>query len=382
MSKKKQQKISVAHADSSQVQSVLEKFHTIAQELHSSTNQKEAEAALTAITGISEANQMALLKNLSKERDTDAADVLLGINELSPIKNVRKEARRSLIRLEEARIYPQWQPPIVRTPAIGAVQTSTNPPRFWKGIVTDSRDVGEVQLLLLWEQGNDYREVRVLGFLLEFWHDGIKDFFTAVESKRSIDKLLSQTMAQVKTLDCSLAKGRRLILEALEVNKKHHAAPHRDYRLNLSLVNQLVLENPDIGEEEEKDADVDEESDEAVISLADLAPAAVVTNFVEAWVDGDYDIAYELLSEDSSLREGLTEEEWVERVVPRLEQDRERVVQRRVGEVIRALARLAVRRGAAVRGRVVDHGDGDGREDRHRAECHHEDDSGLLAKTF
>src|SRR5438128_4971316 len=206
MSKKKQQKISIGHADSSQVQAVLEKFHGIARELHSSTNQKEAEAALAAITSLSEANQMALLKTLSKERETDAADVLLGINELSPIKNVRKEARRSLIRLEEARIYPQWQPPIVRTPAIAAVQLSTNPPRFWKGIVTDSLDVGEAQLLLLWEQGDDYREVRVLGFLLEFGHDGIKDFFTAVESKRSIDKLISQTMEQVRTIDCSLAK--------------------------------------------------------------------------------------------------------------------------------------------------------------------------------
>ena len=39
--------------------------------------------------------------------------------------------------------------------------------RFWKGYVTNSRSVGEVQLLLLWEQGEGYRDVRVLGFLLD-----------------------------------------------------------------------------------------------------------------------------------------------------------------------------------------------------------------------
>src|SRR5439155_7945095 len=140
---KKDHKVSISQADEAQAQALLGQFHQIAKELHTSTDQKQAETVLTPVTNLSEAAQMALLKALSKEHHTDAADVLTAINELSPNKNIRKEARRSLIHLEGARIYPQWQAPIDRVPPIAALEVSANPPRFWKGVVTDSRDVGE-----------------------------------------------------------------------------------------------------------------------------------------------------------------------------------------------------------------------------------------------
>src|SRR5438105_15413868 len=116
MTKKKDQKISVSQADEAQARSVLGQFHQIAKELHSSTDQKAAESALTAISSMPEAAQIAFVKALSRERHTDAADVLIAINELSPGKNIRKEARRSLIRLEQEKIYPQRDSTIHRTP--------------------------------------------------------------------------------------------------------------------------------------------------------------------------------------------------------------------------------------------------------------------------
>ncbi len=94
MSKKKVQKVTVSQADEAQAQEVLEQFHTLAGELRSSKNQQEAEAALSTITGLPEAAQVALLLALSKERHSDAADVLIAINQLSPEKSIRKEARR------------------------------------------------------------------------------------------------------------------------------------------------------------------------------------------------------------------------------------------------------------------------------------------------
>jgi len=309
MTKKKVQKVSVSQPDEAEAQPQLGRFHQVAQKLHSTNNQEQAEAAITAITSMSEGAQVALLKALSREHHTDAADVLSAINQLSPIKDIRKEARRSLIRLEQDRIYPQWEAPVDRTPAIVMqnMYVSSTPPRFWKGIVTDSRDAGEVQLMLFWEQGDTYRDVRVLGFLLEFWHDGVKDFFTSIQSKRSVDKLMGELQATVETLDCSLAKGRRLIQEALDVNKKHSTIPHKDYRLHASLVNQLVLEAPGIDEEEE------EENDSSPLDLNNLEPDQVVTGFVDSWAGGDYKFAYNLLADDSPLREGLTEEQWIER---------------------------------------------------------------------
>src|SRR6266436_7922277 len=133
MASKEDSSQAISQEDAAQVQDVLGQIHNIAKNLHSSSDQKEAEAALAAVNSLPEAAQMALLKGLSKEYETDAADVLRAINELSPIKAIRKEARRSLIRLQENRIYPKWSPPV--EPAIRA---SANPPRFWKGVVTQT----------------------------------------------------------------------------------------------------------------------------------------------------------------------------------------------------------------------------------------------------
>ncbi|HAE82986.1 MAG TPA: hypothetical protein DCK85_06320 [Ktedonobacter sp.] len=315
--KKKEQKVTITQEDEAQARAVLEQYHTIAGKLRSSVDQEQEKAALSTVSSLTEAAQMALLKALSREHHTDAADVLNAIYELSPMKSIHKEARRSLIRLEEVRIYPQWEPSVERLSPIDEIRSAaimeeaSYPARFWKGYVTDSRDVGEVQLMLLWEQGKDYKDVRLLGFLLEFWHDGVKDFFTRIESKRSVERLVEQTSTNTDLVDCSLAKGRRLIEEALAVNKKYGTPIHKDFRLSLSLVNKLVLENPDIPDEEEEEEEFEEEIDDDEIS-AQLAPFAVVTGFIEAWASEEYDKAYNYLASDSRLREGLSQDEWVE----------------------------------------------------------------------
>src|SRR5260370_13791034 len=103
---------------------MLAQVHQIANKLHSSVNENEAHDALTDIDTMSEAAQMALLKALSKEHDTDAADVLIAVNELSPIKNVRKEARRSLIRLRQIPVCPHLQPTMPPPPLPSLVTTT------------------------------------------------------------------------------------------------------------------------------------------------------------------------------------------------------------------------------------------------------------------
>ena len=311
--KKKTSQLPVLQEDNTQAQQILERYHEIAESLHASTNQEQAEAVLAEINNMPEGAQMALLKGLSKEHHTDAADVLVAINELSPTKSVRKEARRSLIGLQGVRIYPQWSPPVDRAPA---VQVTSSPLRFWKGKVTDSRDVGEVQLALGFEQEDNPSQVRVFVFLLEFFHDGVKDFFSRTGNKRTADNFFAEMethLTDVETKDCSLAQARRLILEALDVNKRNGTQPHKDYRLNSSLVNQLILEAPDLEEVDLEEEVEPEEEDEDTIDLHGLSPNEVVVNFVEFWVNGDFELAYELLSANSTLREGLSKDDWVER---------------------------------------------------------------------
>ncbi len=282
--------------------------------LRGRVDQQQAESVLSEINTLPERVQIALLKALAKEHHTDAADVLTAISEWSPMKEVRKEARRALIQLEGVRIYPQWKPAVPQ-PLVAPL--SNTPLRFWKGVVTDSRNLGEVQLVLCWEQDND--EIRVLNFLLEFWQDGVKDFFTLVGSKRNAEKLIdsmSDAMPDVKVKACSLAQGRRLLLDALATNKQHGTTPHRDYRNNISLVNRLILEVPDLNEDSVLDDEgyYDFDEDDEELDLQSLEPPQVVAHFVNALFDeDDYERAYDLLAKESPLRGGLSQDVWVER---------------------------------------------------------------------
>ncbi len=236
---------------------------------------------------------MALLKILAREPQADAADISLALNETSPVKDVRKEAKRSLIQLQGAKMYPQWSLPSLPTEQLTPVEVAVvgNAPRFLQGKVTDTRAAGEVQLILAFEQGERYKDVRVFGFLLDFGHEGVHDCFTRIDSKCSFENFMNRMTMElpgIKMKNCSLARGRRMLLEALAVNEKQGTLPHKDYRLNRSLINHLVLENAALDEEiedediedeesdfddEDVDLDIDEEDeDEEPISLHDLSP--------------------------------------------------------------------------------------------------------------
>ena len=276
MASKKQGNSSVQHVDNAQLEHLLEKRHTIAQELHNSTSKAQAESALAELTSIDEQTQLALLKALAKLQDSDAADVLLAINELTPIKAIRKESRRSLIQLAGAKIYPSWTP----QPEPGPTLEFTKPPRFWKGYVTETREDGELELVLCWEQGFEYGEARLMAFMLDFWDTGISNFTTEVGSKRHIETRIGNTRVrysksagrEIRIIDCTLSEGRRLIQEVLSVNAWHGTTPAKEYRQHLPTVEQLILNAPEL----------DEDHGKTFINL-DLEPDEIVGDFIGAW---------------------------------------------------------------------------------------------------
>lgn len=302
MPQRKDRDITVSPETNEQIQQILDNIHAIAQNLHESSNEAQARAALTDINNLPAVTQMALLKALSKQQETEAADILLAINELSDDKIIRKEARRSLIRLEEAKIHPRWQPPVSQAPAISVAVP--NPPRYWKGFVTQSREEGEVQVVLCWEQGFEYGEARMLTFLLDFWEQGLKDFIIEDSTKRNIDARIQQIKAKLPDItlaDCTLAEGRRLIEEALDVNRWRGTTPHEEYRHHLPTVRQLILDAQDAG--------VDR-GDTFINST--LEPDELTATFIGAWALGDYGLTYDMLTRDSSLKEGASRPEWIE----------------------------------------------------------------------
>jgi tetratricopeptide (TPR) repeat protein len=304
MTAKKQVDSSVSQEDNAQIQRLLEQRHEIAEALHSSTSRAQAETALAEFKKIDETGQLALLKALAKQRDTDAADILLAINELTPNKAVRKESRRALIQLAGAKIYPAWTPE--PEPGLTALAVA-NLPRFWKGFVSEKREEGEIELVLCWEQGFEYGEARMMVFRLDFWQEGIKDFWMDVGSKRRIDTRVQElnekfaSTSETKMTDCTLAEGRRLIQEALSVNSWRGTSPHKDYRHYLPTVQQLVLNAPDVGVDRGR-----------TFIKPGLEPDEVGANFIGGWSLGDFGLCFDLLASTSPLREGLSRDEWVD----------------------------------------------------------------------
>src|SRR5215472_4318232 len=253
MTAKNQMDSSVSQGNNPQIQRLLEQRHEIAQELHNSTSKAQAESTLAELTSIDETTQIAMLKALAKLQDSDAADVLLAINELTPNKTIRKESRRSLIQLAGAKIYPSWTP----EPEPGPALEMSKSPRFWKGFVTETREDGELELVLCWEQGFEYGEARLMAFMLDFWDSGISNFSTEVGSKRHIETRIGNTKVryskaagrEIRIQDCTFAEGRRLILEAISVNVWRNTTPAKEYRHHFPTVEQLILNAPELGED-------------------------------------------------------------------------------------------------------------------------------------
>src|SRR3989442_15625850 len=69
--------------------------------------------------------------------------------------------------------------------------------------------------------------------------------------------------------DCPWAEGRRLSKEALSVNTGRGTSPNKDYRHDLPIVRQLVLNAPDVGVDRGR-----------TFINADLVPDEVTDNFI------------------------------------------------------------------------------------------------------
>ena len=302
MSSKKETTIQLSPGEIKQTEDLFSQYPSIAEQLHASQDQAQIEVALTPIMSVSEAVQNALIKSLAKANRSEAADILVAINAFSPQKELRKEARRGLLRLEGSKTRPHWTAPVTQAPAVQLA--SPNPPRFLNGLATRSRESGEIQLILSWEQGYEYSETRMLSFLLDFWHDGVKEFLITTGSKRRVEDEIRELRGQLgenELVPCTLAEGKRLLEEALEVNNWRHVQPAEDYRAQLPLINKLIFQASDVGSDSGQDfiATVMEEQE-------------VVVNFIGAWSFGDYGLAYDLLTTNNTSRDNLTRDEWIQ----------------------------------------------------------------------
>jgi tetratricopeptide (TPR) repeat protein len=313
-----------AQADQEQLQHLLASYQQIGQQLDVAEKTARVEEALSDIFSQSVPTQLAFFKELGKREDVVAANILNAAYHLAPEKEARKEARRSLIQLEGAKIIPEWVPPTPPSFVTLNIASGEKKPRFWQAIYTDSRDIGEVELLVCWYEGEEYEGIRVMGFLLDFWDVGIKEFFTDVMSKRQLEQQIEYTRANfegVKLIKSPLARARLLLEEALEVHRAQGSKLPPEYTHHSHLVRKLILEAPEAhaGNEDEEEVYAEGATPSSKTEVEELfqeffgisQAEDVVRNFLEFWTNGEFIRAYDLLSRESPLKQGLPREEWV-----------------------------------------------------------------------
>jgi hypothetical protein len=216
MSTKKETSTQLSPEENTQVTDLVAGYPQLAQQLLETPDQAHVESVLVAIFQAPLPVQIAFIKALGRENRSTAADIVSALHIFSPDKEVRKEARRAIIRLESSKTYPKWKAP--EMPGVLAQLPTPNASRFWKGYASTTREEGEIVLILCWEQGIEYKEAHMLSFILDFWETGIKDFFTLSGTKRRIEERIGELRGQGRILQlssCTLAEGRRLLQEAL-----------------------------------------------------------------------------------------------------------------------------------------------------------------------
>jgi tetratricopeptide (TPR) repeat protein len=288
------------------VQSLLDQLPTLSQQLRQSSERAAACQALSPIEQQSANIALALASALGSRRETDAADVALALAELSQHQALRKEARRALVRLRSAGIAPSFSVPAGEAAA---------PPRqrpFYLGYASQTREQGEMQLALAWYENQAAGDVRGMVFLLEFWRDGVKDFFMTdvTTTKRFQQDFSKNTRAgeQIDIQPVSLAQARHLVQEALEINAWRKTPLPDAYKRHYATIRDLLL-NAEISEEEEQA--VLRAGDRPWIAR-DLESAELVAHALGAWAFGDYGLFYDLLADEHSSRRTQTRDEFVQ----------------------------------------------------------------------
>ncbi len=288
------------------IQTLLDQLSTLSQQLRQSSERAAAYQALAPIEQQPAAVALAFADALATRRAAEAADVALALAELSQHQALRKEARRALVRLRSAGIAPGFSVPAVEA----AVAQRQRP--FYLGYATQTREQGEMRLSLAWYENQTTGDVRGLAFLLEFWRDGVKDFFmTDVTTARRFQQEFSKSSRsgeQAPVVSCTLAQARQLVQEALEINAWRKTPLPDAYKRHYPTIRDLLFDAP-IPEEEEQAAV--QEGDRPWIAQH-LEPEELVANALGAWSFGDYGLFYDLLADEHAARRAHTRAEFVE----------------------------------------------------------------------
>jgi len=279
----------------------LSRVPAIAAALEAASSREEVAAALAELYALGPAMLVAFLDRLARRHERSAMQIAVALAELSESKEVRREARRTLLRLTSAGVRPTWNLP--QSAGARTAATTLAGPRFWQGFVSSSRQEGEVNLVLTWDLDGTETRLQSLVFLLDFWNAGLKEAIISAEMSRSQYQRQVLKAPQMRNVDlrpCTLEQGRWLIREALDFNAWRGVQPSIEFQRHQLTINALLR----------LDGEVDESADELAIS-ADLTPDEVVADLIGSWAFGDYTLVYALLATTHPQRRAQTRDEFV-----------------------------------------------------------------------
>ena len=280
-------------------------------------------AALAPVTQTPDPVALAFAARLGTLRGSegrDAADVAQALGELGERPAVAREARKSRLRLRSAGAIPTLVVPAPAGPAAPPIAANEPLPRptLAEAYVTRTRETGEMQLILGWQEGRDANELHPWAILLDFWHEGARDFIHMDTMRRS--RFQREVLEPVRTemrvapVAVSWAQARRLLLEALDVNRWRGAEPGEEFRHHRDEIDRRLLAEPeDEAQTAEWGAELarfQREGDRPYI-LPNMEPDETIVNWIGAWGLGDYALAYDLLGDENSLRHEQTRDEYV-----------------------------------------------------------------------
>ena len=280
-------------------------------------------AALTPVTQAPEPVAQAFAQRLGTLRGAegrDAADVAQALGELGERPAVAREARKSRLRLRSAGAVPTLTVPAPSAPAapLIAANESLTRPILAEAYVTRTRETGEMQLILGWQEQRDANDLHPWAILLDFWHEGARDFIHMDTMRRSrfqrevIDPLRGEL--RVAPVAVNWSQARRLLLEALDVNRWRGTEPSEEFRHHRDEIDRRLLAEPEdeaqTAEWEAELARFQREGDRSYI-LPNMESDETIVNWIGAWGLGDYGLAYDLLGDDNPLRREQTRDEYV-----------------------------------------------------------------------
>ncbi len=176
--------------------------------------------------------QLFLIEELSKTRETGAADMLLAIAHGTARPDVRRAARNALLELAGKGVFPQ-----------SSLIKAFSQEQFYAAYCTDPAHPWQQQMVMIWEWPDDVCQGIV--FLLDFgfpWQGSIKDMFvTQYMSKRRLHRELLEKHLEHRRIP--FARARRTILDAVEANRRHRMRLPPEYNQFQRLIERRII-NP------------------------------------------------------------------------------------------------------------------------------------------